>query len=50
MMRAAAGQDRSGEDIDDFVRDMGGRMIIKVHSCSHCAVSSQARNAVTNPP
>lgn len=29
MMRSAAGQDRQAE-MDDFARDMGGRMVIKV--------------------
>lgn len=33
MMRSAAGQEREQQEMDDFARDMGGRMIIRVRCC-----------------
>lgn len=37
MMRSAAGQDRQEAEMDDFARDTGGRMLIKVRRASHRA-------------
>lgn len=50
MMRSAAGQDRQQGEMDDFARDMGSRMLIKVcciQGCIHFEGSRRPARAVS---